>query len=104
MQGDAVYNLDGTIFSLLPLFGNGDMYIELSTLNIKATAGLLIDADGFAQLRGLELNADFDKAVLHLDNLMGGGDFGETINNLISVLAPTIWNEVLIHMIRKRRF
>ena len=29
-----------------------------------------------------------------LDNLVGGGDFGDVINNLLSALAPTIWDQV----------
>lgn len=28
LRGDAIYSLDGSIFSLFPLYGNGDMYIE----------------------------------------------------------------------------
>ena len=44
----------------------------------------------------MDLGADFDNAVLHLDNLLGGGDFGETINNLLSALAPTIWDQVCV--------
>ena len=70
------------------------MYLELSSLDITAQAGLLINPQGFLQVTGLDLNADFDGAVLHLDNLLGGGDFGETINQLLSALAPMIWNEV----------
>merc|ERR1712088_101361 len=93
LRGDAVYSLDGSIFGLFPLYGNGDMYIELSGLVIRAAAGVLIDAEGKVQVTDMNLGADFDNAVLHLDNLLGGGDFGETINNLLSALAPTIWDQ-----------
>jgi len=93
LRGDAIYSLDGSIFSLFPLYGNGDMYIELSGLAIRAAAGVLIDAEGKVQVTDMNLGADFDNAVLHLDNLLGGGDFGETINNLLSALAPTIWDQ-----------
>ena len=47
----------------------------------------------------MDLGADFDNAVLHLDNLLGGGDFGETINNLLSALAPTIWDQVCVSIL-----
>ena len=100
IQGDAVYTLDGTIFSLLPLYGEGDMWIELTNLDIKADAGLLIDSEGYLQVTGLILGAEFDQAVLHLDDLLGGGDFGEVINNLLSVLAPTIWDLVRFYLTR----
>jgi len=93
LRGDAIYSLDGTILSLFPLYGNGDMYIELSGLAIKAAAGVLIDGEGKVQVTDMNLGADFDNAVIHLDNLVGGGDFGETINQLLSALAPTIWDQ-----------
>ena len=71
------------------------MYIELSGLAVRGAAGVLIDGEGKVQVTDMNLGADFDNAVLHLDNLLGGGDFGETINNLLSALAPTIWDQVL---------
>ena len=93
-KGDAVYSLDGSIFNLLPLYGDGDMLLELNELSIDVQGGLLITADGFLQVSDLEMDASFQSANLHLDNLLGGGDFGENINNLLTALAPTIWNEV----------
>ena len=89
-----MYSLDGTIFSLLPLYGNGDMYIELTGLTLNANPGIKIDTEGYMQVTSLALGADFEGIVLHLDNLLGGGDFGETINNLLSVLGPQIWDLV----------
>ena len=94
VKGDAVYSLDGSIFNLLPLYGDGDMFLELNELSIDVQGGLLITADGFLQVSDLEMDASFQSANLHLDNLLGGGDFGENINNLLTALAPTIWNEV----------
>ena len=72
------------------------MYIELSQLSIQALAGLVIDANGFLQVTGLDLDADFTEAVLHFDNLVGGGDLGETINNILTAFAPTIWDLVRV--------
>ena len=70
------------------------MFLELNELSIDVQGGLLITADGFLQVSDLEMDASFQSANLHLDNLLGGGDFGENINNLLTALAPTIWNEV----------
>jgi len=92
LRADGVYSLDGSIFGLLPLYGNGDAYIEITGLDISANPGIIIDADGYLQVTELELNAGFQGIKLHLDNLLGGGDFGETINNLLSVLAPQLWD------------
>merc|ERR1739842_42368 len=42
----------------------------------------------------MELSADFTDIMVHLDNLVGGDNFGETINNLLNLLAPMIWDLV----------
>jgi len=69
------------------------MLLELNELSIDVQGGLLITADGFLQVSGLEMDANFQSANLHLDNLLGGEDFGENINNLLTAFAPAIWNE-----------
>ena len=71
------------------------MFLELNELSIDVQGGLLITADGFLQVSDLEMDASFQSANLHLDNLLGGEDFGENINNLLTAFAPAIWNEVL---------
>ena len=45
-------------------------------------------------MKDLALGADFTDIKLHLDGLLGGGDFGEAINNLLSALGPMIWDLV----------
>lgn len=42
----------------------------------------------------MELSADFTDIKMHLDDLVGGDNFGETINNLLNLLAPMIWDLV----------
>merc|ERR1712080_173974 len=41
-----------------------------------------------------DLTADFNSIKLHLDNLMGGGNFGEAINNLLNALGGYIWDQL----------
>merc|ERR1712110_936124 len=82
LKAEGIYSLQGSIFGLLPLYGDGDAQLNITGL----------DAGGFLQVTELELGADFQGISLHLDNLLGGGDFGETINNLLSALAPQLWD------------
>jgi hypothetical protein len=79
---------------LFPLYGSGGMFIELGDLDITATADLALNAEGYLQIKdnGLKLGATFGHIELHLDNLLGGGDFGEVINQLLSALGPTLWD------------
>ena len=74
------------------------MYTELIELSITANAGIKVNEEGYVVVSGLELGLDFSSIVIHLDNLLGGGDFGETINNLLSALGPLIWDAVSFKM------
>ena len=42
----------------------------------------------------MDIAADFDDIAIHLDDLVGGGNFGETINNILNLLGPMIWDLV----------
>ena len=44
----------------------------------------------------LDIDATFSKIEVHFDNLVGGGDFGEVINQIISMLGNTIWEMVAL--------
>ena len=42
----------------------------------------------------LNIDATFGSLNVHFDNLVGGGDFGEVINQIISLLGKQIWDLV----------
>jgi len=88
LRGDATYSLDGTALGIFPIYGNGPMYLELFGVTLHAKAAVLINAEGFVEITEMDIAADFDDIAIHLDDLVGGGNFGETINNpLLSELA-----------------
>merc|ERR1712083_554543 len=94
LRGDADYSLDGTIPGLLPLYGEGPMWLEIYGLNLYAKAAVLINADGFVEITEIDLTADFTDINVHLDNLLGGGNFGESVNNLLNLLGDYIWDQL----------
>merc|ERR550519_1402683 len=94
LRGDADYSLDGVIVSIFPLYGEGPMWLELYDLVLYAKAAVTINDEGYVQVTSLDLSADFKGIKLHLDNLMGGGNFGEAINNLLNALGDYIWDQL----------
>lgn len=94
LRGDADYTLDGSIFSLFPLYGDGPMYVILNELLVGGKAGVTLDTEGYLQVYELTLDATFDSIDIHFDNLVGGGNFGEVINQVLSLLGPQIWDLV----------
>ena len=80
--------------------------LQLFGVTLHAKAAVLINAEGFvevtilsgylifSQITEMDIAADFDDIAIHLDDLVGGGNFGETINNILNLLGPMIWDLV----------
>lgn len=94
LRADAIYSLDGVIFSIFPVFGEGAMFLEINELDLTAKAALTLSEEGFIQVGLLNIDATFGSINVHFDNLVGGGDFGEVINQIISLLGKQIWDLV----------
>ena len=93
-EGDAIYNLTGSILGLIPLYGDGDIWLEIYDLDLYAMASVLINEQGFVTVTQMDVSANFTSIKLHLDNLLGGGNFGESINNLLNLLGDFIWDQL----------
>ena len=86
--------MTGDILGLLPLYGDGPMYLEIYELDVYAKAAVLINEQGYVVIQSMTLSANFTDIKTHLDNLLGGGNFGESINNLLNLLGDFIWDAV----------
>ena len=94
LQGDAWYNLTGEILTLFPLYGDGDIWLEIYNLDVYAKAAVIINTEGYVEITQMVLSANFTSIKTHLDNLLGGGNFGESVNNLLNLLGDYIWDLV----------
>jgi len=93
LRGDANYLLDGTVLGFLPIYGNGSMWLEVWGLELYGVAGVLINSDGFLEVTRMNITAEVTGEIkLHLNNLYGDGNLGESINNLLNVLGGFIFD------------
>ena len=93
LRTDGKFKLNGTIVNILPLNGNGNMYVELRNFKIVILGELFINTNGFAKITNLNLDATFESSNLHLENLLViERGLGEQINKIIPKMAPNIWN------------
>ena len=84
LRAEASYSLDGILINLYTLDGAGNMVIDLTNVNVNLYAGLSIDDQGYVQIDGLQLDADFSDANLQLEHLNLDGDLSESISRVIS--------------------
>ena len=97
VQGDADYKLEGTIASILPIYGKGPMWLEILGLDVYAKTAVLINAEGFIEVPEMNITADFIDIKIHLDN--NQGQMGEAINNFLNVLGGYIWDQVRLSLV-----
>merc|ERR1711915_239287 len=94
LRGDAIYNLTGNILGLIPLYGDGEIWLEIYDLDLSASAAVVINEQGFVKVTTMTLSAAFSSIKIHLENLLGGGNFGESVNNLLNLLGDYIWDQL----------
>ena len=66
------------------------MWVEINGMTLGGMAALNLNEQGFLQVTNLELNAEFSSIKIHFDNLVGGGNLGEVINQILSIQNLTM--------------
>jgi len=92
LDASADYNLKGKVFKLLPLYGTGPANFVAHDLLIKTTATIEINSDFRLQLTSFSHDISFSRIDLNLGNFLGGGALGETVNQLLSLFGPKLFD------------
>jgi len=92
VSGNAVYDLNGKIFNLIPLYGKGGASVQIIDCVCTASAALTMTADGHLQADKFDIDPSFGAIMVNLENILGGGNLGNVVNGLISVIGPTLFN------------
>lgn len=84
------YNLTGTLYGTVPVYGEGRFQADLSnmTLNVKIEVG--VKEDGNIELRTVELDVTLGSGKVNFENLMGGGTLGDVANDYVSSELPNL--------------
>lgn len=96
-----LYDLEGVALGVFPLFGSGPYDVEVFDLVMLGGGDLDLDASGqYLQMTSLLMDTNFTTLAVNFENLLGGGDFGETINAILSQLGASIFDQVKPLVIR----
>jgi len=89
------YSIDGIMLGVFPIFGDGPFTVELFDLVMLGGGDLDIDPTGkYLQLSSLKMDANFTTMAFNFENLLGGGDLGATINEIMGQLGSSIFEQV----------
>jgi len=92
LDASASYDLKGKVFKLLPLYGTGPATFIAHDLVIQTTATIEITSEFRLQLTSFSHDISFSGIDLNLQNFLGGGALGDTVNQLISMFGPKIFD------------
>lgn len=93
------YSLNGKIFKIFPLYGDGPFSVEAFDLVMMGGGSLGFDTARHVQLTSIVMDTNFTTMVVDFENLLGGGDLGDTLNEIVTDLGTLVFNEVKPYVI-----
>lgn len=92
---DGDYSLNGIVLTVFPIYGDGPFYVQVFDVTMAGNGSLGLDETGnYVQLTSLNMDATFATMVVNFENLLGGGDLGDTLNSIMSALGVAIYEKV----------
>jgi len=99
LQISGSYKLNGIMLKIFPLYGDGPFSVDAFDLIMLGGGSLGFDPDRHLQLTSIAMDTNFTTMVVDFENLMGGGDLGDTLNAIMTNLGTTIFNQVKPYVI-----
>jgi len=93
VAGNAVYDLDGKIFNIIPLYGKGKASVQIVDLVATGSAALTITGDGHLQATEFDVDPSFGSIFVNLENILGGGNLGQVVNGVVNMLGKTLFDK-----------
>ncbi|KAK2723163.1 uncharacterized protein LOC136033967 [Artemia franciscana] len=96
LQVSGSYWTNGVLLSVLPIYGEGAYTIDIIDASFGGGGGITVNVvTGKLQMNWLNLRLSFSQLVTNFEGLLGGGDLGSEINEMISSLATSIINSII---------
>ncbi|XP_054714406.1 uncharacterized protein LOC129224001 [Uloborus diversus] len=91
------YTLDGKIIKIIPVRGNGSFWVESYNLSVAAKASMdTSEKDNHLQLSSdFDVEIDFDKVQIDLENFLGGGRWTEILLKIVSDISKDLFRKFL---------
>merc|ERR1712066_1097413 len=90
-------NLTGNILGLIPLYGDGEIWLEIYDLDLSASAAVVINEQGFVKVTTMTLSAAFSSIKIHLENLLNllGDYIWDQLKDILFPLLESVLTDVI---------
>ncbi|GFV21843.1 uncharacterized protein TNCV_4525301 [Trichonephila clavipes] len=91
------YTIDGKIIKIIPIRGNGGFSVESHNLSVSAKASIVTsnDDDHLQLSKDFDVEMDFDKVELYLENFLGGGRWTEVLLKILNDISKDLFKKCL---------
>lgn len=87
--------MDGLALLIFPIYGRGPFTIDLGSFKIEAKGQLGARLNGTLFLRQLDFNITLANMTINFEGLLGGGELGDVLNQIVNEMGLTIYNHVM---------
>jgi hypothetical protein len=104
------YNVKGKAGQVLPIFGSGPFSVNLTELTLAFGCSLQFKTGNRISMEELHYQIQIEKIEVNIEGLMGGGEFGKTLNDIINsqglqvfvgVIEPKFHDQVVASLLEK---
>ncbi|ODM92694.1 hypothetical protein Ocin01_13989 [Orchesella cincta] len=84
------YDIDGLAMLIFPVYGHGPFRVKIGGLQMGGTGSLGVKLTGEVFLKNLDFNFTLGEMDVRLEGLLGGGELGDLINDVINAIGLNI--------------
>lgn len=89
---DGSYNMNGTYYKIIPVNGNGNIYIRLKKFTIYSDMQVAPN-NGSIKVLYFDMDYNFNSFEVSVSGLTGESDVGQVIENFVKDLVPITLNK-----------
>lgn len=86
--------MDGLAAIIFPIYGNGPFSLDLGNFKISGQGQLGARLNGSLYMRQLDFTMEMETMAIRFEGLLGGGELGEVLNQIINEMGLTVYNQV----------
>merc|ERR1711936_97955 len=95
LKAEGTLGLNGSVLDIFPIYGADEpIYLDISGVGLHVEGNAVLNENWFYFLKSLNISCKITEMDVHIDNLLGGGSYGETIIKFLDRVGMYVWSQV----------
>jgi len=88
------YDVEGMALIIFPIYGRGPFSLDIDNFQINGHGQLGARLNGSLVMRNLDFTMEMQSMAIKFEGLLGGGELGDVINEIIQIIGLDVYNTV----------